>query len=323
MISKIFTGHSFKFACRYICNKPGAKVIAAEGVRGHHYAKMADDFNTQQLLHPGKKKACLHTILSFYPGEGERIGDEKMLEIAKKYLEEIGIKNTQYAITKHTDRAHLHLHIIANLVNNNGEIIKDSWVGLRGKKAAQKLTESYGLIPAERKNLELTHTEALNESEANRYKIYEAITSNLSHCRNMKDLEERLKRQKITIIYKYKGQTTEKQGISFQIEKDCFKGSKIDRKFSLGNLEKYFAFKRQQNLYQGQQKSTEYHKSNTIDNNYSQQSNKETKEIGREISELIDATIKPEMNFNLPYSEEYDGEPQKKKRKKKNIGWHR
>src|SRR5699024_5424091 len=240
MISKVLTGHSFGPACGYICNKQGAKVLTAEGVRAHDYKKMADDFITQHQLHPSKKQACFHAILSFYPGEGEKLRDEKMLEIAKKYLKEIGIKDTQYAIAKHTDRAHLHLHIIANLVNNNGEVINDSWIGLHAKKTAQKLTEAYNLIPAKRKNLKLSHPEALHASEANRYKIYNAILNNLPHCRNMKELEKRLAKQKIITVYKYKWKTNEKQNVSFQIGKDCYKGSNIDRTFSLGNLEKSY-----------------------------------------------------------------------------------
>lgn len=243
MISKILTGHSFGPACRYICNEHGAKVLAAEGVREYHYKKMAEDFITQQQVHPAKKQACFHAVLSFYSGENP--GDKKMLEIAKKYLEEIAITNTQYAIAKHTDRAHLHLHIIANLVDNNGKSINDSYIGLRGKKAAQKLSQTYKLVPAKRKNLEPSHPEALNQSEANRYKIYEAILKSLPQCRNIKDLEKKLATQGIATIYKHKGQTKEKQGISFQIGKDCFKGSKLDRKFSFGNLEKYFSFRQQ------------------------------------------------------------------------------
>src|SRR5699024_6905919 len=118
-------------------------------------------------------------------------------EIARKYLCKIGLNNTQYAVAKHTDRKHLHLHIIANLVNNDGEVVNDSWIGLRGKKAAQKLTETYRLVPAKRKNLRLTHAEALTQNEASRYKIYEAILKNLPGCRDLRDLEKRLKKQGI------------------------------------------------------------------------------------------------------------------------------
>jgi hypothetical protein len=56
-----------------------------------------------------------------------------MVEISKEYLVKMGITETQFAITKHVDKDHPHLHIIANLVNNKGEAIKDNWIGLKGK----------------------------------------------------------------------------------------------------------------------------------------------------------------------------------------------
>ena len=32
-------------------------------------------------------------------------------------------------VVKHIDKNHFHLHILANLVDNNGEVIKDNWIG--------------------------------------------------------------------------------------------------------------------------------------------------------------------------------------------------
>jgi hypothetical protein len=189
-------------------------------------------------MRPTKGKAVFHSILSFHPDE--KPSDEVMMEIARKYLERLGIVNTQFAITKHTDKAHLHLHIVANLVNNEGKAISDSWIGLRGKKVAQQLTQEYNLIPAVRKDLSRTHLEALSKSEAIKYKIYEAIAKNLPNCANMEELEERLLKLGIGIQYKYKGQTQQKQGISFKMGNVCFKGSQIDRKYSLAGLQKAF-----------------------------------------------------------------------------------
>ena len=177
MISKHVPANSFYHTCRYICNKPGAEVLLIEGVRGHDYKLMADDFEIQQHLRPEKKQACLHSILSFYPYE--KPSDEMMKEIALKYLKELGITNTQYAISKHTDKAHLHMHIVANMVNNEGRAISDSWIGLKGKKISQRLTQEYKLIPALEKNLKLTNLEALNNVEAIKYKIYIAIAETL------------------------------------------------------------------------------------------------------------------------------------------------
>lgn len=239
MISKVFSGHSFYHACRYVVNKPGAEVLECEGVRGHNFKVMSDDFITQQRLRTEKEKACFHCSLSFYPGE--KLSDEMMIKIAKEYLEKMKITNTQFAITKHTDRKHIHLHIVANMVDNKSKAISDSFLGLRGKKTAQQLTEQYHLIPAFGKNFDLTNYEALRKSEANKYKVYQAIMLVLPKCRTMEDLEKKLQQQGIEMQYKYKGQTLERQGISFKIAENIYKGSKVDRQFSLGNLEKTLA----------------------------------------------------------------------------------
>lgn len=248
MISKSVPANSFYHTCRYISNKPGAELLVAEGVRGHDYKLMADDFQIQQQLRPDKKQACFHSILSFYPGE--KPSDEMMKEMALKYLKELGIVKTQYAISKHTDKAHLHLHIVANMVNNEGMAISDSWIGLKGKKIAQRLTLEYKLVQALEKNLRLTNLEALSHSEANKYKIYIAISENLPHYGTMEELEMRLLKQGIETQYKYNGQTQEKQGVSFRLENISFKGSQVDRKFSLSGLEKILVLQQRQMLPQ-------------------------------------------------------------------------
>ena len=69
MISKVYHGHSFYHACRYIVTKQGAEVLHSEGVRSHDFKLMAKDFLLQQELRPTKEKACFHASLSFYPGE--------------------------------------------------------------------------------------------------------------------------------------------------------------------------------------------------------------------------------------------------------------
>jgi hypothetical protein len=220
MISKVVPADSFYHTCRYITNKPGAEVLEVEGVRGHSFKLMAADFENQHLLRPNKVAACFHGILSFYPGE--KPTDKTMAEIARKYLEQLGIVNTQYAISKHTD----------------GKSIRDSFIGLKGKKIAQRLTQEYKLVQALEKNLKLTHLENLSDTEANKYKLYMAISEALPQCRNMQELESRLIKQGIETQYKYKGHTNEKQGISFKIGEFCFKGSKVDRKFSFAGLER-------------------------------------------------------------------------------------
>ena len=288
MISKVVTGKSFYGACRYICgDERRSVVLETEGVRGHDYKLMATDFEMQQALRPSLKKAVFHGILSFYPGE--KIDDQKMIAIAKEYLQEIGITNTQYAITKHTDRDHAHLHIIANLVNNKGETIKDNWIGLRGKKIAQELTLKYDLKQAISKDLSLTHLERLNEKEANRYVIYQAIAESLGQCKKLDQLKTSLSKAGIETLYKYKSGTEELQGISFKIGEYKYKGSEIDRKFSLKNLERLIEQNNKLRL-------KPFKTSSVIDNKVDKPQHKSTTVSHKQESCAIEQLIKPEKN---------------------------
>lgn len=239
MISKVITGKGFYGACRYICeDETRATVIASEGIRDYNYRVMARDFIAQSETRPNKKEVVFHGILSFYPGE--KVTDELMIQIAKEYLQHLGITDTQYAITKHNDTNHLHLHILANLVNNAGMGIQTSFLGLKGKKIAQQLTQKYNLVPAEKKNLAKTNLSALNDEGAARYEIYSAITNLLPRVNNLEALTAALSRNGIDTRLKYKGGTNEVQGVSFKKGDYCFKGSSIDRQFSLSGLQKRF-----------------------------------------------------------------------------------
>ena len=249
MISKVVIGSSFKGCCRYVCqDQERSIVLETEGVRGHNHKVMADDFVMQQQLRPGKEQAVFHGILSF--PAGEKPSDEKMVEIAKEYLENCGIKNTQYAITKHIDKDHPHMHVIANMVNNAGRSISDSWIGAKARKVSQALTIKHGLQQALSKHIERTNLDALSEYEANKYKIYQTISETLPSCRNLEQLEQQLLKQGIDTVYKYKGQSKELQGVSFKMGEYSYKGSQVDREFSVKKIEKTLEIKQELHLKQ-------------------------------------------------------------------------
>jgi len=301
MISKVIPpGKSFAGVCRYLsANRGRAEVILSDGVRDYNYKLMALDFEEQRQFNPGLKSPVQHIILSYYPGE--KISNEKMAEIAKEYLEKLGIKNTQYVVVKHNDKDHLHTHILFNRVDNDGRTIKDNWLGLRGKKMAQELTQKHDLIPALKKDLKLTHVQNLNNYDATRYEIFQTVTEILPQCKNLEDLKERLDRQKIEMIYKYKSQTQEAQGLSFKKGEFKYKGSEIDRQLSYGNLLKQIALHQEQKLKMPGRQSRE--QKQDLEKHFSHHSS------------LLEALMKVERdNEQTPY------ELLKKKRKRKQNG---
>lgn len=307
MISKQVTAHSFYHTCRYVLDKSGAEVLKSVGVRDYDYQKMAEDFQMQLQLRPEKSRACLHSIISFYPGE--KPDDQTLIEIAEKYLTRLEVTDTQYAITKHTDKAHLHLHIIANMVNNNGKGINESWIGLRGKWIAQALTLEYGLTPAIQKNMEEIKQENLSKQEAVKYQIYIGITKALQTSKDMNELISRLNEEGIQTHFKYKGKTEEKQGISFECNGIILKGSAIDRKYSLIGLENSL------HKHQGLDARGIVLKEKLV-LEMRQDSFKEDKVI-EDLRELTIQLLKPE---NDPNSNEFEKELLKRKRRQQSHG---
>ena len=169
-----------------------------------------------------------------------------MATIAKEYMENLQIQDTQFAVVRHDDRSHQHLHLVINRVSNNGATVKDNYIGLRGKKVAQQLSIKHGLQQANQKDLVRTNLDRLNGYDAMRYELFEIIHKSLPHSKNFEEFQKLLHQQGIMIIYKYKGQTKEIQGISFSKGEFKFKGSEVDRAFSYLKLQKLFASKKQQ-----------------------------------------------------------------------------
>ena len=247
MISKTFiTGKSFRESCLYLCeDEERSQILEAEGVRKHDLGLMAEDFETQQRwANQVKENPVYHTVLS-YP-HGEDPGDEKLVEISNRFLQKIGVADTQHIIVKHTDKEHLHVHILANRVSNTGAIVGEGLVIERGIKAARELTEEYHLRPEQGKNLRETNWQALHEPDAKRYRLYEAIKEVLPDCQRMEDLEMRLLERGISTRFRIDRGSGERQGISFRIENYCFKGSEVDRGYSLKGLEQTLALQLKQ-----------------------------------------------------------------------------
>lgn len=246
MLTKVVSiSKSFRRSCQYLCqDQDRSRVLDMEGVRGHDYKLMADDFEEQRQLRPGREKPLLHLCLSFSPLEQPE--DTLMAEIGRKYLERIGMVNTQYAMVRHTDRPHAHMHIIVNVVNNDGKSLDLGWIRLRTLKVARELTKEYKLIPTNKKNLDLTHRENFWGSDVERYQIYEAIGKSLPHCGSLEELEKQLLPQGISVKYRYNENTNERIGISFRLGKQCFAGGKVDREFTIKELERTFALRLEQ-----------------------------------------------------------------------------
>ena len=249
MIAKIMKGSGFKGIINYILDpKKGTELIDSSGVRTDGINHIVQSFIDQTELNPRVGKVVGHISLSFSAQDSPKLSNEWMVKVAREYLDKMGIKDTQYIIGRHFDKEHPHIHIAFNRIDNNGKTISDRNDRFRSEKICKELTAKYGLYFADGKEKVKEHR--LKEPDKTKYEIYQTLKTEITRCREWKDLLTHLKKQDIDVRFKYKGNSQEMQGIIFEKNGYHFNGSKVDRSFSYSKID--FA-PQQNNREHGQQ----------------------------------------------------------------------
>ena len=249
MIAKIMKGSGFKSVINYILDpKKGTELIDSLGVRTDGINHIVQSFIDQTELNPRVSKVVGHISLSFSVQDSPKLNNEWMAQIAREYMEKMGIKDTQYIIGRHFDKEHPHIHIAFNRIDNNGKTISDRNDRFRSEKICKELTVKHGLYFADGKEKVKEHR--LKEPDKTKYEIYQALKAETTRCRDWKTLLSHLKMQDIDVRFKYKGNSQAVQGIIFEKNGYLFNGSKVDRSFSYSKID--FALQ-QNNREHGQQ----------------------------------------------------------------------
>jgi hypothetical protein len=259
MIAKIVKGKSFKGVVNYILDKAKqTELLATEGVRHKSRESIIRSFVTQTELNPKVSKTVGHISLDFSAQDRDKLTNAKMVQIAHEYLNEMGIKDTQYIIARHYDKEHPHIHIVFNRIDNNGKTISDRNDRYQSERICKELTKKHSLYFAQGKENVKRHR--LKEPDKTKYEIYDALKAAVPKCKNWKELHKALEKSGITINFKYKGNTNEAQGIRFEKNGYTFNGSKIDRQFSYSKID--FLLKQNEKAQNIQTKQEHNHSQN-------------------------------------------------------------
>ena len=236
MIAKIMKGSDFKGVVYYILNdEKDTQIIDADGLFLENNDTIAQGFIGQAQMNPRITKVVGHIALSFSKEDAPRLNNVVMAQIAREYMERMGIKNTQYIIGRHFDKEHPHVHIAFNRIANNGRTISDRNERIRSARICKELTKKYNLYFANGKERVKQHR--LKEPDKTKYGLYSILKSEVSRCGNWNILAANLKKQGVDMRFKYKGKSDEVQGVVFTMNGYSFSGSKIDRRFSFSKID--------------------------------------------------------------------------------------
>ena len=100
-------------------------------------------FENYLLANRNTEKPVLHISLS--PAPEDRLTDERLAELAERYMQKMGYGNQPYITYKHADTHNTHIHIVSVCVDEQGKKISNAYEHRRSMTACRELEADFGL----------------------------------------------------------------------------------------------------------------------------------------------------------------------------------
>lgn len=237
MIGQTITGKGFGGAIRYIMEKENAELLLKSGVCGEDPNYIAKQFIAIADEKRNVSKPVWHTSISF--AYDDEVTNETMIDIAKDYLNELGfdLNQNQFIVVKHNDTDHDHFHILANRVGYDGKVVNDYYCKNRTARTCDILELKYNLTIAREQEIK-SYNDKIPDKEKYKKEISENLHDALTQKKvcSFNELANVLSENNIKMLL-HKQSTGRVYGISFQVDKWKFKGSSINKKFSLKKIQ--------------------------------------------------------------------------------------
>ena len=92
------------------------------------------------------KNRYVHFKVSLSP-QDNNISNFTFKQIGDRVLKELGYEDLPYTMYRHFDTEHPHIHITVSRINRQGELIRDSFDGLKMKRLEEVLAKEFELTP--------------------------------------------------------------------------------------------------------------------------------------------------------------------------------
>jgi len=158
MIAKISTGvNTFGMVAynhkKTIPDKNGnieGILIGTNSIKNDSFDTIVETIQDYNNLNTNVEKRNIHISLNFH--KDDIIDNDRMFEIANDYMDQIGYKDQPFAVYRHFDKEHPHVHIVSSQINSERKKINDSHIFYRSQAITRELEHKYGITKALDKN---------------------------------------------------------------------------------------------------------------------------------------------------------------------------
>lgn len=256
MIGKQVKGKGFRGLLNYLEGKEQAQLIGGN-MSGRNARELSAEFGLSRALNPNAKRHVYHASLSLPPHE--RLTNQQWGEVAASYLEQMGYVNNQYAVYRHYDQEHDHIHIIASRIRlDTAKVVHDGWDYKRSEVVIRKLEREYGLqeVVSSSERIERTASTGQKrrvEREEEDYrqgkreappelpvkqKLQQLISVAAADQPTMPVFFERLQHLGVEVKHGYT-RTGKSKGISYCYQEQAFSGTNLGAAYTFPGLQKH------------------------------------------------------------------------------------
>jgi len=248
MIGKQIKGTGFRGCLNYVLGKKDAALIGGT-MCGQTPEELAAEFAIARQLRPNLKVAVFHATLSVDSTEKLEDSEEnkqRWLAIAANYMKAMELDNNQYAVVKHSDTEHDHIHIVASRICLDGGVVDDSWDYYKNQENSFQLERNYNLetvTPSWEtdKRAQTTGEHRYLQSKGNksvRVQLQDLIDEVTQDNPSMPEFVERLQQQAVEVQVGLT-RTGLSKGISYNLDGVALSGTQLGRAYTFSGLQKH------------------------------------------------------------------------------------
>jgi len=146
MIARLVKGSGFRGCLNYLLDKNKSAEIIGGNMMGENARELAAEFGVMREMRPSLGKAVCHVSLSV-AADDVRLDEFNWADIADRYMRDMGFAQSQYALIRHDDTDHQHVHIVANRVDIHGKTVSAQNDFRRSAKSLHDIEREFGLQP--------------------------------------------------------------------------------------------------------------------------------------------------------------------------------
>jgi len=249
MIAKQSIGKSFTGALNYNLKKlnhpdPRQRAdVLSTNFTSMNPTTIRRELAMMKAMNPKLKRNTYHTSLNF--AVGEKIDNQKMLQIAEEYLTKMGFDDNLHIIFRHHDSNHPHCHILALRNRFDGTVVSDSRNYQRSEQAIRELENKYNLVKVQSSNQAKRKAPNKDEIEmilrsgkpSKKLMLQEKVGEALRQSTTMQQFIDHLEQNHVNVLFN-QASTGKVSGITYLILGFKIRGQALGNQYKFGSITK-------------------------------------------------------------------------------------